>query len=289
MRLMPPILALLACCQLALAQAQAPSELVKAQLLADVSTVKQGQPFTVGILMKLAPHYHVYWLNPGDSGRATSVELKAFPNATVELLPMPTPFRIELPGGLINYGYENEVMLLAKVTPHVNPKMDTDKLDLTGQVSWLVCSESECIPGQAPLALSLPFGATAAPDHVAEINAWRQAIPSDAKQAADVETTIGSLPSDLVIRIRWRDVDPGTLRDVQWFPGDNDPITFKDIKVESSGGTTVVRARVELPPGQTFSRNTIESVLGYTDGHGARRGLNIPVSLAPSPKLDQGK
>src|SRR5262245_4940334 len=88
------------------ALAQPKSNLVKAQLLADVSSVKLGEPFTAGVLLKIAPGYHVYWSNPGDSGTATSVQLKAFPNSNVEPMPMPTPYRIEVPGGLVNYGYE---------------------------------------------------------------------------------------------------------------------------------------------------------------------------------------
>ena len=44
--------------------------LVKAELLADVSSVKPGEPFTVGVLLKMKPHWHVYWKNPGDSRHA---------------------------------------------------------------------------------------------------------------------------------------------------------------------------------------------------------------------------
>src|SRR5437899_1892543 len=103
--------------------AQPRTDLVKAQLLADVSSVKLGEPFAVGVMLRMAPGYHVYWINPGDSGQATSVTLNASPVSKIESIRFPTPYRIELPGGLVNYGYENEVMLLAKVTPPVNPKL----------------------------------------------------------------------------------------------------------------------------------------------------------------------
>jgi thiol:disulfide interchange protein DsbD len=39
-------------------------ELVKAELLADTTAVVPGKPFTVGVLLKMAPHWHTYWKFP---------------------------------------------------------------------------------------------------------------------------------------------------------------------------------------------------------------------------------
>ena len=36
-----------------------PKDLVKASLVADVKTVKAGEPFQVGVLLKMKPHWHV--------------------------------------------------------------------------------------------------------------------------------------------------------------------------------------------------------------------------------------
>lgn len=54
------------------AQAAAPKDLVKVALLADASSIKAGQPFTVGVKLTIKPDWHVYWKNPGDSGMATT-------------------------------------------------------------------------------------------------------------------------------------------------------------------------------------------------------------------------
>src|SRR6185369_2276394 len=51
-------------------------DLVKPQLLADVAAVQPGSTFTVGVLLDLAPGWHVYWTNPGDSGLAPTVKFK---------------------------------------------------------------------------------------------------------------------------------------------------------------------------------------------------------------------
>src|SRR2546421_10505162 len=98
-------------------RAAPPADLVKAELLADVDAVKPGQPFRAGVLLKLKPGWHVYWKNPGDSGSPTRVKWNLPEGWKTGELEYPIPQRIELPGSIINYGYEDEVMLLASVTP----------------------------------------------------------------------------------------------------------------------------------------------------------------------------
>jgi thiol:disulfide interchange protein DsbD len=265
-------------------RAALPSELVQAQLLTDVSSVKPGEPFTVGVLLKLAPHYHVYWVNPGDSGQATSIKIKASPLSKIEPMPFPTPIRIDLPGGLVNYGYESEVMFLTKVTPPANPKLDTTKMELSADVSWLVCSESECIPSDAKITLSLPITGAATADNATLFKAWRDRIPTPVKGDAQASAP----PSDLKIEITSPEMRDGSASRIEWFPGNNDPLMIKDIKVTPSAGNVRVSARLELPARQKMTGNTIESVLGYTDSHGQRRGLSLSVPIATTASADKG-
>jgi thiol:disulfide interchange protein DsbD len=262
------------------------TDLVKAKLLADVSAVKPGQPFTVGVLLKIAPHYHVYWINPGDSGQTTAVELKASPLSRIEPIQFPTPVRIELPGGLVNYGYENAVMLLAKVTPPANPQLDTTTMQLSANVSWLVCNETECIPGDAKLSMSLPIFGSAVPANVAIFKSWQDQIP---RLISAGDAHADPPPSDLKIEVSWPGMRDEAFSKVEWFPGNNDPLIIKDIKVTPSATGVRVNARVELLAGQALQRNTIESVLGYTDGQGRRRGLSLSVPLRSSANVNKGQ
>jgi hypothetical protein len=50
---------------------------VKAELRADVSAVKPGEEFTLGVLLKIKPKWHIYWKYPGDAGLATAVTMEA--------------------------------------------------------------------------------------------------------------------------------------------------------------------------------------------------------------------
>lgn len=76
------------------------------------------------------PHWHTYWLNPGDSGLRTKIA----PGS----LEFPAPERI-VAGPLTSFGYSGEVLIPAK-------------LDGARRVvaTWLECAEV-CIPGRAEL------------------------------------------------------------------------------------------------------------------------------------------
>ncbi len=94
---------------------------VRAELYAD------GSRSALRLLHK--PHWHTYWLNPGDSGLATTV--------SAGRILWPAPERI-VAGPLTSFGYSGETWL---------PLADAPK-KLTA--SWLECAEV-CIPGKADL------------------------------------------------------------------------------------------------------------------------------------------
>ena len=92
------------------------NELVKAQLVANTTAIQPGQPFELAVLFRIAPGWHIYWKNAGDAGAPTTVEFKLPDGFKVDALKFPAPFRFEMPGPIISFGYEDEVMLFATVT-----------------------------------------------------------------------------------------------------------------------------------------------------------------------------
>src|SRR5687767_12886440 len=90
-------------------------DLVKPSLLADAATVAPGGSFTLGVRLKMKPHWHTYWVNPGEAGDATKVSLTGPPGFEFGAVQWPLPSMIDAPGG-ITYGYEDEVLLLVPVT-----------------------------------------------------------------------------------------------------------------------------------------------------------------------------
>lgn len=131
---------------------------VQAQLVASVTAVQPGAEIYLGVNQQIIPHWHTYWVNPGDSGNATSIVWTLPEGATASDIIWPAPGRFSL-GPITNYAYENTVTLLSKITVPVNLQ-EGDSFTVGALVDWLVCKE-ECIPQQVELGLSLPVVANA--------------------------------------------------------------------------------------------------------------------------------
>jgi thiol:disulfide interchange protein len=132
---------------------RAATEQVQAQLVASVAAVHPGSEIYLGLHQQIIPHWHTYWLNPGDSGNATTIEWTLPEGASASDILWPIPHRFSL-GPITNYGYGDQVTLLSKIKVPANLKAG-DSFSVKALVDWLVCEE-ECIPQQVELALDLP-------------------------------------------------------------------------------------------------------------------------------------
>lgn len=148
---------------------------VEAELIAETDAAVPGKAFMAGLRLKLEPHWHVYWKNPGDAGLPVTLDWTLPAGASAAPISWPLPVRIAIPP-LMDYGYENEVLLPVEVTPSKSAQGKT--LDLKAKAKWLVCKEI-CLPGSAELSLSLPYAAAskANPSHAALFAQARAALP----------------------------------------------------------------------------------------------------------------
>lgn len=149
-------------------------ELVQASLLADVNAVVPGKPFTVGLLLRMVPHWHTYWKFPGDAGLPTEMKWNLPGGWKVGEIRWPIPLRLAEPGDIEIYGYHDEVLLMQEVTPAASLTEST--VQLGGEASWLVC-EKICIPGSASLKLDLPVAAQSAPANEEIFSRFRRSLP----------------------------------------------------------------------------------------------------------------
>lgn len=127
---------------------------VRAQLVADAPAgVGPAKAVHVGLLLQHQPHWHTYWINPGDSGLATRLEWTLPPGVTAGETQWPVPRKIDV-GNLANLGYEGQALLRSTLTisPQFKPQGPT--LPVRLHASWLVCNQ-ECIPQEGDFALDL--------------------------------------------------------------------------------------------------------------------------------------
>ena len=138
--------------QSAFCQSYQGKELVKASIQADASTIVPGKPFSIGLLLRMAPGWHTYWKYSGDAGLPTEIKWNLPPGWKVGEIQWPIPLKTNDPGDIQTYGYQDEVMLIQKITPPA--QIDSSSVKLSAQADWLVC-ERICIPGSAKLDLEL--------------------------------------------------------------------------------------------------------------------------------------
>jgi thiol:disulfide interchange protein len=151
-------------------------ELVQAKLLADVTAVVPGKPFTVGLLLRMVPNWHTYWKFPGDAGLPTEITWKLPDGWKTGEIQWPIPLKLDEPGGIQIYGYHDEVLLLQEITPPASLK--DSQVQLAAEASWLVC-EKICIPGSAKLKLDLPVAGQTAAANEELFSRYRRRLPQD--------------------------------------------------------------------------------------------------------------
>jgi thiol:disulfide interchange protein len=160
-------------------------ELVKAELIADTNAVFPGKSFTVGLHLRIAPHWHTYWKFSGDAGLPTEIKWKLPAGWKVGEIQWPIPSKTNDPGGIQTYGYQDEVLLIQEIT--APERIDGAPVKLSAQADWLVC-EKICIPGSANLALELPTSTAAEPNNTDLFARYRRLLPQKWPEAK-----IGSL------------------------------------------------------------------------------------------------
>jgi thiol:disulfide interchange protein DsbD len=122
-----------------------------AELVALGPAIAPGGTQQVGLVLTLDKGWHVYWINPGDSGEPPRIAWTLPAGVTAGPMQFPIPKRLPL-GPLMDFGYEGEVAF--PVTIAAAPTLKPGPMHLDAQVSWLVCAQV-CIPGKAHLGIGL--------------------------------------------------------------------------------------------------------------------------------------
>src|SRR5438552_12211278 len=173
-------------------------QLVKPELLADTTAVVPGKPFTVGLLLRMAPGWHTYWKFSGDAGLPTELKWKLPPGWKVGDIQWPIPLKTIDPGDIETYGYENEVLLIQGITPP--SKLDDSSAKLSTEANWLVC-EKICIPGSATLQLDLPVASTSQPANADVFARYRRLLPQNLPGPNVARADWSRIGSDLRLKI----------------------------------------------------------------------------------------
>ena len=155
------------------------TEHVEAELVTDAASAQPGKPTLVGLKLRMARDWHTYWKNPGDSGLPTKIKWTLPEGWKAGEIQWPYPTALPV-GPLMNYGYDDEVVLLAELTPPEGAP--AGNAPIRADAEWLVCKDI-CVPEKGTLDVSLPVSNAPAeknPRFQAHIERARSQLPVDA-------------------------------------------------------------------------------------------------------------
>jgi thiol:disulfide interchange protein DsbD len=227
-----------------LAQTYQGKELVRSQLLADTNAIVPGKPFTVGLLLRMAPGWHTYWKFSGDAGLPTELKWKLPQGWKIGDIQWPIPLKTVDPGDIETYGYENEVLLMQEITP--SSKLEDSSVKISTEASWLVC-EKICIPGGATLQLDLPVVSTSQPANTDVFARYRRLLPQKFPGPNVARADWSRVGSDLRLKITGEALTK--YRSIDFFPLPEQETIVGHPAVQSRNSNEVVfRIPFESPP-----------------------------------------
>lgn len=123
------------------------------ELIADPSPPKNSPQIWLALHFSLEKNWHIYWVNPGDSGLPPVLKWQLPPGFSAGEIQWPRPEKLKR-STLADYGYQDDVMLLVPLHVPSGSKSGVAG-DIRLQAKWLICREV-CIADHAELNLSLP-------------------------------------------------------------------------------------------------------------------------------------
>jgi DsbC/DsbD-like thiol-disulfide interchange protein len=247
----------------------APRQHVRASLLAEVKTVKPGETFDVGVLLEIDPEWHIYWENPGESGSPTVAKISGPAGVTVGAVRYPLPMAFTQPGGIKGLGYEDQVMLIARVIVPKDWPVGKD-IDLSADVSWLNCKDI-CLPGRAKVNASVAVGAKREVDNTQEFATWKPRLPLEGDDAAVVKISGGV--NDFTLA--WQQ----PVKGIEVMPVPPDGVEVASMAVDNGDKVTHIKPVLRLLGGEKKAGAALGLLVTYHDEAGQRHGVRVSRGL----------
>jgi thiol:disulfide interchange protein len=269
------------------AQVYQGKELVKAELLADTNAIVPGKPFTVGLLLRMAPGWHTYWAFSGDAGLPTELKWKLPSGWKVGEIQWPIPLKTIDPGDIETYGYENEVLLMQQITPP--QKIGDPSVKLSAEANWLVC-EKICIPGSATLQLELPTSTTSQPVNSELFARYRRLLPQNWPESNVATANWSRAGADLRLKITSESLAHYPALDFFPLPGQDVVVGHPTIESRNKKDEVVFRVPIES---SNKNLSSLPGLIVYSkQSNGEHRAAwqisSAPIVSAAAPAQSRG-
>ena len=171
------------------------------ELVSEVTSVAEGEPFAIALHLEPKEGWHIYWINGGDAGYAPRMrEGWMHPeNFVIDELQFQAPHFVPFMN-LMSYGYDDSTLFIADV---ITPSSFDGDVTISAKVDWLACDDSTCVPENGEVSITLPKGdgsissewqarfSAARAEHPSETDWNAQFIISETDVVLDVEIPSG--------------------------------------------------------------------------------------------------
>jgi DsbC/DsbD-like thiol-disulfide interchange protein/cytochrome c biogenesis protein CcdA len=247
--------------------------------LVAASSGAPGKTVQVALRQKIAPGWHTYWRNPGDSGEATQIKWSLPLGYRAGDITWPAPRRLPL-GPLMNYGYEGEVLLASPVAVPASARAGATA-NIAATVNLLVCKDI-CIPEQGRVALALPVAKAPAPDAN-----WGGPITrtlADAPRPGGLTAVMATTGGGLKLAITGKAVTGPAVRGVYFFPYAGNVIDHAAAQRVERGAQGVT---LTLKPGSAFASGPAPAEISGVLAVGAK-AYEVTARRGPLPATARG-
>ena len=251
----------------------------KAALLLSHDAARAGDVVTAAVRLQMAPGWHTYWRNSGESGSPTKIEWELPAGITAGEIQWPVPEKDAL-DGLTTYIHHGEIFLLVPLT--LASGVSAGPAAIKAKVSWIEC-EKQCVPGGGNVNATLTIGEATTPSAAAAaIEAARKRLPEPgavvaAKAAWDAPAKGKSRPALL----EWKPRHPAAKFDFYPDASRDFEVLAATERLKSDGVNARLRKVIESTKGVWPERLT--GVLVELDAKGkalAAFEVSLPMATA---------
>ncbi len=119
----------------------------RVRLLVGANQLTPEEPVLLGVHFDIKPGWHIYWKNPGGAGLSTEIDWRLPAGVKAGDLRWPLPIGFTQSGDIPGYGYEESVVLAARIR---SDSALPDDAMVGASVSWLACKDV-CVLGSAEI------------------------------------------------------------------------------------------------------------------------------------------
>ncbi len=250
---------------------------VELRFIPEQDSVAPGETLWIAIEQTIAPRWHTYWKNPGDSGQAPRFSWDLPEGFEAGELLYPVPDKIPF-GPLMNYGYEDRAVLLQEIIAGENIGAGPHKFNVRSEI--LVCADI-CIPefGAHSFTLDTPYEG----DKSLLFEQARIALPKTLNGAASYRAENG----DLVLSLSPEDADLAhslAAESVQLLPLDWS-VVANEAETRFSVEDGAIILRQTLGDRNLSALETISGILKAETDYGGAVGLRFSAAREEAPAV----